>query len=369
MRNFYASSAPAPLDQADGLRRLFAGRRCQVLALVANPHVPFGGLVLDRLASVMASQGRQVLVVDAASTSPQPHELAGVDLSACIEAVAPGVRYLPAKGMPLQYVDARGRSGAFIDAVQQAAHQSTPAGGPTTDVVLLHADAADLVRLLPRLTSRLIPSSVPSSFPSSVPSFSLNSGMSGDAHAEHTIRPMLLGADHPESVKHAYANTKLLAQRCGLLSFDLILVAAASSPRADSISHSLADCVEKFLDGEVRSTVLIDPAVTTAATPAARRATDANLLRLLTAQLSTHSGASEDSMTTAFAPANARFAPEDDDHWVPPRRPSHAAVRAAAQRNAEQIAEHRAQQNAQQNTQHIDRGPRARSGLSSSTAF
>ena len=78
MRDFYATSAPMPLDQADGLRRLFAGRRRHVLPLAANPHVAFGGIVLDRLAAVLAAQGREVLVVDAASSSPLPHELAQV---------------------------------------------------------------------------------------------------------------------------------------------------------------------------------------------------------------------------------------------------------------------------------------------------
>jgi hypothetical protein len=37
MRDFYAHSAAAPLDQAEGLRQLFAGRARQVLALAANP--------------------------------------------------------------------------------------------------------------------------------------------------------------------------------------------------------------------------------------------------------------------------------------------------------------------------------------------
>jgi flagellar biosynthesis protein FlhG len=52
MHDFYASSRPAPLDQADGLRRMFAGRRRSVLPLVANPYAPFSGVVLDRLAAV-----------------------------------------------------------------------------------------------------------------------------------------------------------------------------------------------------------------------------------------------------------------------------------------------------------------------------
>jgi hypothetical protein len=294
MRSFYAPSKPMPLDQADGLRRMFAGRHCHVLALVANPHVPFGGLVLDRLASAMAALGRQVLVVDAASTSPPPHELAAVDLSACIEAVAPGVRYLPAKGLPLNYVDTRGFGGAFVDAVQSAAQQS----GQAADVVLLHADAADLARLFKQNTARHQDLAA------------MNPAMHPAMHPP--VRPMLLGADHPESIKHAYANAKLLAQRCGLVQHDLILVSAPHSPRVNSISHSLADCVERFLDGSIGHIALIDPAVTVVSARAAqlqRQTADADLQRLVRAQL------------------------QDDDHHEAQaisRPPSHAAVRAAA---------------------------------------
>ena len=53
MRDFYATSGPMPLDQADGLRRLFGGRRRSVLALVSNPHVAFGGLAMDRIAALL----------------------------------------------------------------------------------------------------------------------------------------------------------------------------------------------------------------------------------------------------------------------------------------------------------------------------
>lgn len=218
MRDFYATSPHQPQDQADGLRRLFAGRRRRVLALAANPHVAFSGLVLDRLAAVLAAQGRQVLVVDAAGASPPPHELSGVDLAACVEAIAPRVSYVPARGLPMAYVDTRGCAGAFIDAVQQAA--------PQADVVLLHADGMDLVRLL----------------------------------KNRAARPVLIGADHPESIKHAYANAKLLASRNGLMTFDLLLAAASNSPRAAGIHASLAGCIDNFLGAMLRGSALIDPA-------------------------------------------------------------------------------------------------------------
>jgi flagellar biosynthesis protein FlhG len=229
--------AGQPLDQADGLRRLFAGRGRHVLALAANPHVAFGGLVLDRVAAVLAAQGRRVLVVDAAASSPWPHELARVDLAAGIEPLAPRVDYLPARGLPMAYVDTRGSAGGFIDALQQAA--------PEAEVLLLHADGLDLARLL----------------------------------KQRPLRPLLIGADHPESIKHAYANCKLLASRCGLLSFDLLLAAAPSSPRAAGIAASLGSCADTFLGAALRDWALIDPAGDASAEP------DDALARLLGAQL------------------------------------------------------------------------------------
>ena len=237
MHDFYAHSRPMPLDQADGLRRMFAGRQQRVLALVANPYVAFSGVVLDRLAAGLAAPGRQVLVVDASGASPPPHEMAALDLAVGIEAVSPRVSYLPASGLPMAYVDTRGCAGGFINAVQRAA--------PKADLILLHADAQDLARIFKR----------------------------------RAARPLLIGADHPESIKHAYAGAKLLAQRCTLLTFDLLLAAAPQSPRAASIAASLAGCAETFLGAVLCHTALIDPAGDPAAPP------DAALAALLAAQL------------------------------------------------------------------------------------
>ena len=237
MHDFYAHSKPLPLDQADGLRRLFAGRQRRVLALVANPYVAFSGVVLDRLSAVLAASGRQVLVVDASSASPPPHELAAVDLAACVETVSPRVSYLPAGGLPMAFVDTRGCAHGFIDAVQRAA--------PQADVLLLHADAQDLARIFRR----------------------------------RPTRPLLIGADNPDSIKHAYAGAKLLAGRCSLLSFDLLLAAPPQSPRVASIAQSLAGCAETFLGAVLCHTALVDPAGDPAATP------DPALTALVAAQL------------------------------------------------------------------------------------
>ena len=218
MRDFYATSGSMHLDQADVLRRLFAGARLRTLALAANPHVAFGGVVLDRLAETLARLGRHVLVVDAATGSPEPHELARLDLTAGIERIGQQLAYLPARGLPRSHVDTRGSAAGFVDALQAAC--------PAADLLLVHADAADLARMF----------------------------------ARRPLRPVLVGADHPESIKHAYASAKLLALRGGLLTFDLLLAASPQSPRVDAIAASLAQCADSFLGAVLQDWALVDPA-------------------------------------------------------------------------------------------------------------
>ena len=215
MNDFLASHS-APSDQADGLRRLFGGTRTRFIAVAANPDVAFAGLALERLASVCASPERKVLVVDAARGTP--HEMARVDLSACIEPLGDNLSYLAARGLPVRYVSARGSCEAFLDAVAEAA--------PEAAVVIVHADAHELGRLF----------------------------------ARRALRPLLLAADHPVSVTSAYANMKLLAQRHGLMAFDLLLVAAANSPRTPRIAEQLAVTAERFAGAVLHDWAAIDPA-------------------------------------------------------------------------------------------------------------
>ena len=238
MRDVAPSSATMPLDQADGLRRLFADVPAQrVLALASNPHVAFTGVAIERLTHALTLAGRHVLVVDAADTSPPPHEWARLDLAAAVERLGPRVSYLAARGLPLAHVDARGSSAAFLDAASAAE--------PAADVVLVHATASDLARLFGR----------------------------------RALRPLVLGADQPEAIKHAYAVVKLLARRCGLMTFDLLLAAAPSSPRLRPIADSLAGCADRFVDATLHAWAVLDPAAHPLDAPA-----DA-LQRLLAAQL------------------------------------------------------------------------------------
>jgi hypothetical protein len=293
---FYPASRPAPLDQADGLRRLFAGQGARgnhVLALVANPHLPFGGLAVDRVVNALTAQGQHVLIVDAASGSPEPHELAQVDLPACIERIAPQAHYLCARGLATSYVDTRGSSAAFVHAVQEAALQAAP----KVDVLLWHADAPELTRLF-------------KSHPAAL-----------------QLRPMLLGSDDAESIKHAYASAKLLATRNALLSYDLMLVSAPHASRLTSIATSLGDCIENFLGGALCHTAVIDPAGDPAngsdSDSESARAVDADLLRLIKAQLNGH------ALVQASAPLHHDFSFATLTAHPQSRRPSPPVSRTA----------------------------------------
>jgi hypothetical protein len=227
----------SPADQAHGLRRLFAGAHACQLALVANPHVPFTCVVLERLTTALAAMGLSTLVVDAADHSPAPQELAALDLPGCIETLSPQVHYLAARGLPLRHVDTRGSSAHLLDRLEAAA--------PQCRVLLVHAGAPDLARLFKR----------------------------------RALRPLLLAADHPESVTHAYAAMKLLAQRNALMSYDLLLAAPPQGPRVPLIAQRLASCADTFLGAAVRDWVAIDPACDVREAPAAA------LTQLVAAQL------------------------------------------------------------------------------------
>jgi hypothetical protein len=218
MHDFYLPAAATPTDQADGLRRLFAGTQPQHIALVANPHVAFSSVVLERLTTVLGAMGLHTLVVDAADSSPAAHELAALDLRAGIEPLSPQVSYLAARGLPLRHVDTRGSSAHFLDRLQAAA--------PQARVLLVHAGASDLARLFGR----------------------------------RALRPLLLAADQPDSLTHAYAAMKLLVMRCALMSYDLLLAAPPQGKRVAAIAQRLASCADAFLGAALHDWVAIDPA-------------------------------------------------------------------------------------------------------------
>lgn len=251
-------SANAPADQASGLRRLFAPARRRLLPVAANPFLPSVPAVLELLAAALAAQGRQVLLVDAASTAPAPHETALFDLAAGVEQLDAQVSYLAARGVPLAHVDTHGSAAAFVDAAFDAA--------PSCDVLLLHADPTDLARML----------------------------------GQRAARPLLLGSDGPESIKQAYACSKLLAQRCGLMTFDLLMAASPRSRRVGAIVERLASCADTFLGAVLHDWAVVDPV----GDPRALQ--DADLARLLTAQLNLDDGGRPATVPPARPPRAAR---------------------------------------------------------------
>ncbi|RQP25230.1 MinD/ParA family ATP-binding protein [Piscinibacter terrae] len=211
-------SRPAPLDQADGLRRLFAHARVRFVPVASNPHVAFGGVLLERLCAAFAEHGKHVLVVDAAERSPLHAEMATLELNECVETLSHQVSYLAARTLPIKFVDTHGSTASFLQVLADAA--------PHADVVLVHAPAPDLCRMF----------------------------------AKSEARPLVMADDRPQSVTHAYAAMKLMTQRAGLIVHDLLLSAAPTSPRAERIAMQLATCADDFLGAVLRDWVHIDPA-------------------------------------------------------------------------------------------------------------
>ena len=213
-------------DQADGLRRMFSGARPRFVPVVSNPHIAFGGVLLERLCTAFAERRASTLVVDAGERASPAGEMALIDLGQCIERLSERVSYLPARGLPIRFVDATGSTQGLLPAIAEAA--------PRVQVVLVHASAPELCRLF----SQRRP---------------------GSAAAEAPC-PIVLAEDRPDSVTHAYAAMKLLTQRAGLPVFDMVLGAAPNSPRAERIATQMATCADSFFAAVLRDWARVDPA-------------------------------------------------------------------------------------------------------------
>ncbi len=227
-------------DQADGLRQMFASACTRFVPIVSNPHIAFGGVMLERLCTAFAERGAKVLVVDAAERAGAAGEMAMVDLAQCVDRLSPQVAYLAARGLPIRFVDARGSTHSFLERAAEAA--------PGCDVVLVHADAKELCRMFAHGGRQAALTAL---------------------DAIDTPCPIVLADDRPESVTHAYASMKLLAQRAGLVVCDLLLGAAPRSPRAERIAAKLAGCADNFFGGVLRDWARIDPAVDAIDAPSA----------------------------------------------------------------------------------------------------
>jgi flagellar biosynthesis protein FlhG len=195
------------------------------IPVAANPHVAFGGLMLERLCTGFAEAGARTLVVDASDRSGAPGEMAMLDFASCIEPLSSHVSYVAARGLPMRFVDATGSAQGFLRTITEAA--------PGCQVVLVHAGAPELCRLFGRRSGRI----------DAAPVF-----------------PLILADDQPASVTHAFAAMKLLTLRAGLMVHELVLGAAEHSPRANRIATQLALCADDFLGAVLRDWLRIDPA-------------------------------------------------------------------------------------------------------------
>jgi flagellar biosynthesis protein FlhG len=212
-----AHSPTMPQDQADGLRRLFASSRLRFIPVVSNPHVAGAGILLEGLCAAFAELGLHTLLVDAGELSPAPAELAQVDLASCIEPLSKQVSYLAARGLPMRHINANGSAAHFLEVVAEAA--------PHADIVLLHASAAELARVV----------------------------------ALREVRPVLLADTDPMSVTHAYAGMKWLAQRAGLMVHSLLLACNPQLRLSERIAQQISSCADAFLGAVLRDWACVDP--------------------------------------------------------------------------------------------------------------
>ena len=212
-----SSSSATPQDQADGLRRLFAGSRVRFVPVLSNPHVVGSGALLEGLCAAFAELGLHTLVVDAGELSPPPSELAAVDLATCVEPLSPQVSYLAARGLPLRYINANGSAAQFLEALTTAV--------PRAEVILLHASAAELARVV----------------------------------ASRELRPLLLADLEPHSVTHAYAGMKWLSYRAGLMVYSLLLASPQGLRLSERIAQQLSSCADGFLGTVLRDWACLDP--------------------------------------------------------------------------------------------------------------
>jgi hypothetical protein len=203
------TSRAHPVDQAQGLRQMFASRVLRFIPVVSNPAAGCGGLVLERLCAAYASFGLHTLVVDASDQARPPCELAEFDLAEGVEPLSQQISYMPARGLPLRFADARGACGSLLDALADAAPQS--------DVVLVHASASELVRLFAQRAQGL------------------------------NLRPLVFTNDLAEGLRDAYAAVKVMSQRGRWMAYDLLVCATARSEQAQPVAERLARCAYDLL--------------------------------------------------------------------------------------------------------------------------
>lgn len=248
-------------DQAEGLRRLFAQPRAQLVPVVANALLGCNDFLLDQLVGAYLERGLRVLVVDAGAHAKAAPELARVNLSACVETLSSQVRWLDARGLTARWLDTRGSAAALLPVLYDTAGDA--------DVILLHAPVAELARLL---------------------------------HDTPPCRPVLLADTAQTSVTDAYAAMKWLHQRAGLPVFALMLGAPPALALTRRIAAQITDTAERFLGAALPTWAAVDPR------QGQRPPTSADLRRLardamvLGSEISGHHGGHSRAHARALAP-------------------------------------------------------------------
>lgn len=255
-----SSSPGARVDQAHGLRSLFAGRQVLWLPIVSNPFVEGGGVVMEHVVAACESLGAKVLVVDAGERSPPASPLTALNLSEGMELLSEGIAYLPARGLIRRHVGEDGTAQGLLDALRLAA--------PGAEVTLLHAPASELVRLC----------------------------------AGPLMRPMVLAGDGVEAVKHAYASAKFLRQRLQWSTFDLGLVSSWQPAQLEGLVDHFSTCADRFFDAVLSHWFAVNPAASSDAP------VDERLLALMRDRWARHrlGAQAAGAIPAAWSPVEAR---------------------------------------------------------------
>ncbi|UZD55753.1 hypothetical protein [Caldimonas aquatica] len=200
------------VDQAHGLRRLFAHHTVHLLPVAANPHTPGSHLLLEGLCHGLAAQDLHTLVVDAApSVYTTGVDVAGalardLDLGQWIDEFDAHTSVLAAApGSLACFGEAQGSASLLFEALREAA--------PSADVVLFHADASVLSGLF----------------------------------AGRRVRPLVFSGDDAESLKHAYASIKVLVHYAGLLDHAVVMDCAQQAIGVPPAALRLLRCAADFL--------------------------------------------------------------------------------------------------------------------------
>ncbi|HWP20418.1 MAG TPA: flagellar biosynthesis protein [Burkholderiaceae bacterium] len=205
------------IDQAHGLRRLFAHHTVHLVPVAANPFVPGSPLLLEGLCQGLAAQGQHTLVVEAAPAA----QAAGVDVAGAIardldlgqwidEFDAHTCVLAATPGSLACFGENEGAAALLFEALREAA--------PSADVVLFHAEAAVLAGLF----------------------------------AGRRVRPLVLSGDDAESLKHAYASIKVLAQYGGLVDHAVVMDCAQQAMGVPQAAVRLMRCAQDFLRAQAR---------------------------------------------------------------------------------------------------------------------